>query len=154
MAFEGDSTFGYKSASEATLLVADRLASAECVGFRQTQTEKDYEDGRACTEPKEGPPAVGSGVYKCAGEGCGEEVAERVALLQHARNDTTSSVRTILQCCSCGISVQTPHCYAKQGPDRQKLAIRLGEASTELQGDKQNIVDYEWPVSHTCEVSE
>ena len=81
MFLERDAAFGEEGVGYTTLGFADGIAFSVGCGFWEAQTEDDDEDWWACTEPKEGTPAVGCRIDKATGESCGEEIAERVALL-------------------------------------------------------------------------
>ena len=83
--FDGDFALTQEGAADAG---AGAVASGDAVtiGLRlgEHETEEDDQHGRTGAEPVEWAPAVGCGVDETAGEGCREQVAERVALLQHA----------------------------------------------------------------------
>jgi hypothetical protein len=80
------------------LLFADPLALLIGLGLGQAEAEYDDEDGGAGAEPEEGSPAVADGVDEGAREDGREKIAERIALLQHAGDDTTCRLRAVFKC--------------------------------------------------------
>lgn len=105
-----------------------RLSLLVHVRLGQQEAEDYNQDRRACAKPVQGSPGVWGGVDETPCEGGGEEIAERVALLQDTGHQATSLLGKIFQCGSCGIAVQTAHGYTKQGPTGEELVIGVAEA--------------------------
>ena len=80
------------------LLFADSLALLVGLGLGQAEAEDDDEDGGPGAEPEEGSPAVANGVNEGTREDGREKIAECVALLQHAGDDTTCGFRAVFKC--------------------------------------------------------
>lgn len=97
-----------------------------CLG--QQEAEDDDQHGRARAEPEERPPPVRGGVDEAPGEGCRQEVAEGVALLEYAGHQPSGLLGEILESGGGCISVQAAHGNAEQGPTSEELAISLAEA--------------------------
>lgn len=95
MFFQSDFSFFEEGIGDVAVGVSDEFSFFEWIGFRHEETGDDEEDGRAGAEPVEWSPAVRRGVDETACEGCGEEVAEGIALLEHATDKTTSCFGTI-----------------------------------------------------------
>ena len=68
---EGDFAFGQECACDVTLGSSESLPVTVGLCFWQAQTENDDQDWRACSEPEQWTPAVGSGVDEAAGKRCG-----------------------------------------------------------------------------------
>ena len=122
--------FGNKCLPDIALLVSDRVTFYVCIGLRQAESEDDNQNGRAGAEPEEWAPAVRSGVDKTSRKCRGQKIAERIALLQHARNDSTSFLRAILESCCSSITIQTTHCNAEKCSAGKELLVGLTKSSS------------------------
>lgn len=67
------------------------------VGLRQEEAPDDDKDGRGGAEPEEAAPAVRGCGYEGPVEDGGEEVADGVALLEEAREDSAGFVGEIFE---------------------------------------------------------
>ena len=161
---EGNTAFGEEGAGDATVGFAHGFSLPVGGCFGQAEPEDDDEDGWAGAEPEEGAPAVGGGVYEAACEGGCEEVAECVALLQHAADQASGSLRTVLQSSRRCISIEATHRNAEQrtawgwlarwldscvGEIRtcKELTVSIAEAGPQLENDEEDIVDDEGPLA-------
>lgn len=85
------------------------------------------------------------GVDQAASKGGCQEVAEGVALLQHAGNDAACLLRTVFERGGSRVAIQTTHGDAEEGAHPQKLIEGLREAGRQLEHDKENVIDDEGP---------
>lgn len=87
------------------------------------QTVDNDQDGRACAEPEQRPPAVGRRVHQATGERGGEQVAKGVALLEHTAHKTTGVLREILEGGGGCVAIQTAHGDAEE-PNKHESIMR------------------------------
>ena len=124
-----------------------RLTFLEGIGLGKTKPEEDEEHGRTGTEPVQGSPGMRRRSNQGSGERGGEQVTKRIPLLKQTGHEPASLIRTILESGGGGISVHAAHGNPEEGPTGQELLVGVAEARTQFQGDEEEIVDDEGPLS-------
>ena len=71
--------------------------------------------------------------------GC-EQVAKRVTLLQHARDEATSGFRAVFESSGRSVPIEPTHGDSKQRTAGEELFVGLAEARAELNNDEEYIV--------------
>lgn len=95
----------------------------EQLRFREAHADQADSDGKSSGDPEDGLPCVDGAAHAevCASRA---DIAERVALLENTRHETSSVHGTVLQCHSNGITVDTTHEKAEQRPNSKELLKR------------------------------
>jgi hypothetical protein len=88
---------------------------------------------------------MADGVYEGSREDGCEQVPKGVSLLQHSRDDTSSSLGAIFQGRGSNVSVQSTHGNSKKRSHAQELVVGVAEPGAHLQDDEEDIIDDERP---------
>ena len=147
VSLEGHLSLSNKCRTNVTPLLSNKNAFEVSVGFWQAKSENDDENGRASAKPEKRTPAMAGSIYQGSRKGCGKEIPERIALLEHTRYQSTGFLGAIFQSRCRSITVQTTHCNTKQRSAGQELLVILAESSTEFKNHEQEIVDDEGPLA-------
>lgn len=147
MALERDLALGDERFGDVGRSLAHRLALLVHLRLRQVQPGNDDQNWRARAEPEQGAPAVARRVDQSAREDNGQEVAEGVALLHHARNDATGGRGAVFES-RCGhVAVQAAHGDTKECADPQELRVVVAETGGELQHNEEDVIHYKGPLA-------
>ena len=92
----------------------------ELVGLRETDADETDGDGEAGGDPEDRLPGLGGAADAQVGAS-GEDVAERVALLQDAGHEASGVDGAILQGHGDGVTVDATHKQAEETPDGEEL---------------------------------
>ena len=90
---------------------------------------------------------MGGGVDKSSCKGRCQKISKSISLLKHSTDNAASGLWAILQCGCCSITVQSSHCNAKEGTAGKELLVCLAEAGSQLEDDKEEVIDNEGPLS-------
>jgi hypothetical protein len=128
-------------------LITHELTLNIGIGLRKAKTKDDNQDRRASTKPVKWAPSVGRRVNEPSRKRRRQEIAKRITLLQHARDQTTSLLGTVLQGGGGGITIQATHGHTKQGTAGQELLVVLAETRAELERNEEDIVHDKRPLA-------
>lgn len=147
VALQCDLSFSDESLAKVSIGVSDSNTLVELSGLTEAETKGNDEDWWAGTEPEEWTPTVRGGADETTRESSGQKVTKGISLLEHTRDQTTSSIWAVLEGSGSSVSVKSSHGNTEKGTASKELWVCLGETSTELKDDEENVVGDERPLA-------
>ena len=84
-------------------------------------------------------------VHQTSCESSSKKITKGVALLEHARDETSGFRRTIFQSGCGSVTIKTAHGDAEECATSQELLVCLAKAGAEFETDEQDVIDHEGP---------
>lgn len=131
--------------SHSSHLSSSFLSSSERLRLGKKQTIQNDQHWNGGRKPIKRSPSMRGCIDQGTRKRCRQQISKRISLLKNARDNPTSLQGTILKGGSCGIAVYATHGNTEESSTGQELLVGLAETGTQLEDNKQNIVDDKGP---------
>ena len=147
MLLQGNPSLGNKSTRQVSRRIPHLRPLNKRFRLRQAQAERNQQDRRAGRKPIKRPPAMGRSINERPRKHRSQQIAKRIALLEHTGKNATSSLGTIFESGGSSITIQTAHGDTEKGTHGEELLVGVTEAGAEFEDNEEDVVDDEGPLA-------